>query len=113
MAPAPGRRSNARLEPLFDRFITVQVAVGLRFPAGGGAKGHHFAVAVSEADVERRHGAVRQAVVVVVAHALAVQRRPSGDRRAEIPADRALVGADVKGVGDLLIAQQAESIAAG
>ena len=62
-------RSNARLEPLFDRFITVQVAVGLRFPAGGGAKGHHFAVAVSEADVERRHGAVRQAVVVVVAHA--------------------------------------------
>lgn len=76
MAPAPGRRSNARLEPLFDRFITVQVAVGLRFPAGGGAKGHHFAVAVSEADVERRHGAVRQAVVVVVAHALAVQRRP-------------------------------------
>ena len=98
---AARRRSNARLEPLFDRFITVQVAVGLRFPAGGGAKGHHFAVAVSEADVERRHGAVRQAVVVVVAHALAVQRRPSGDRRAEIPADRALVGADVKGVGDL------------
>ena len=37
-APAPGRRSNARLEPLFDRFITVQVAVGLRFPQVVGPK---------------------------------------------------------------------------
>lgn len=59
MAPAPGRRSNARLEPLLDRFVAVQVAVGLRHPAGDWAVGHHFAVAVSEADVERRDGAVR------------------------------------------------------